>query len=133
MTIHGVSHLTFIVRDLDRTAELLRLGLGATEVYDSKDRQFSLSREKFFLVGSVWLAFMEGIPVERSYRHTAFRVDAADLAEYERRLRKLEVEVKPPRARVEGEGQSLYFYDYDNNLFELHTGTLEERLERYAR
>jgi hypothetical protein len=32
--------------------------------------------------------------------------------------------------RVEGEGRSLHFYD-DNHLFELHTGTLEERLERY--
>ena len=27
----------------------------------------------------------------------------------------------------------LYFYDDDNHLFELHTGTLEERLERYRR
>ncbi len=31
-----------------------------------------------------------------------------------------------------GEGHSLYFYDHDNHLFELHTGTLEERLARYA-
>ena len=60
MTIQGVSHLTFIARDLDRTAELFVVGLGATEVYDSKDKQFSLSREKFFLLGGVWLAFMEG-------------------------------------------------------------------------
>jgi hypothetical protein len=28
---------------------------------------------------------------------------------------------------------SLYFYDDDNHLFELHTGTLAERLERYAK
>jgi hypothetical protein len=33
---------------------------------------------------------------------------------------------------VEGEGQSLYFYDFDNHLFELHTGTLAQRLARYA-
>ena len=33
----------------------------------------------------------------------------------------------------EGEGESLYFYDFDNNLFELHAGTLEQRLERYRR
>lgn len=32
---------------------------------------------------------------------------------------------------MEGEGRSLYFYDYDNHLFELHTGTLTERLKRY--
>lgn len=50
----------------------------------------------------------------------------------EARLRALGAEVKPPRARVEGEGLSLYFYDFDNHLFELHTGTLAQRLARYA-
>ena len=48
------------------------------------------------------------------------------------RLRALGAEVKPPRPMVEGEGQSLYFYDFDNHLFELHTGTLAQRLARYA-
>jgi len=133
MTIHGVNHLTFIARDLDRTAELLVAGLGAIEVYDSEDKQFSLSREKFFLVGGVWLAFMQGEPIGRSYRHVAFSVEEDALAEYENRLRRLGVEIKPPRPRVSGEGLSLYFYDYDDNLFELHTGTLDERLKRYLR
>lgn len=133
MTVRGVSHLTFIVRDLDRTSELFRSTLGASEVYDSADRQFSLSREKFFLLGGVWLAFMQGEPVERSYRHVAFAVDDAELELYESRLISAGVEVKPPRARVEGEGRSLYFYDFDDNLFELHTGTLQQRLERYER
>ena len=133
MTIHGLSHLTFIVRDLERTSELFRQALGAAEFYDSGDRQFSLAREKFFLLGGVWLAFMQGEPIERSYHHVAFAVDDDELAIYESRLIAAGVEVKPPRPRVEGEGRSLYFYDFDNNLFELHTGTLQERLERYAR
>ena len=30
------------------------------------------------------------------------------------------------------ERQSLSFHDFDNHLFELHTGTLDERLARYA-
>ncbi len=34
-------------------------GLGAREVYDSHSRTFSLSREKFFLLGGVWIAAME--------------------------------------------------------------------------
>jgi catechol 2,3-dioxygenase-like lactoylglutathione lyase family enzyme len=132
MGILAISHLTFIVRDLERTARLFVEGLGATEVYDSAGQNFSLSREKFFLLGGVWLAFMEGEPVERSYRHVAFEVEEAHLPEYETRLRALGVEIKPPRPRVEGEGLSLYFHDDDNNLFELHAGTLAQRLARYA-
>ena len=129
----GISHLTFIVRDLDRTAVLLCRGLGAHEVYDSAGKNFSLSREKFFVVGGVWLAVMEGEPpTERSYQHVAFAVEEADLPTYETRLEKLGAEIRPPRSRVDGEGQSLYFYDFDNHLFELHTGTLEQRLARYG-
>lgn len=132
MTIRGISHLTFIVRDLDRTARLWREGLGAEEVYDSQGRNFSLSREKFFLLGGVWLAFMEGEPIARSYRHVAFEVPDAELSRYEARLQALGVELRTSRARVEGEGSSVYFYDHDNNLFELHSGTLRQRLDRYA-
>jgi fosfomycin resistance protein FosX len=132
MPILGISHITFIVRDLERMAMLLREGLGAAEVYDSQEKNFSLSREKFFLIGGVWLAVMEGEPrAERSYQHLAFKVSTEQLPEFQTRLLALGVEVKPPRSRVEGEGQSLYFYDFDNHLFELHTGTLEERLKRY--
>jgi fosfomycin resistance protein FosX len=133
MTVQGVSHLTFVVRDLERMSRFLCEGLGAEEVYDSATKNFSLSREKFFVLGGVWIAAMEGQPSERSYRHVAFKADDADLPSIEARLRSLGVEIRPPRQRVEGEGNSLYFYDFDNNLFELHTGTLEQRLERYLR
>ena len=76
---------------------------------------------------------MEGTPpAERSYRHLAFKVSEEDLPKSEEKLRLLGAEIKPPRPRVDGEGQSLYFYDFDNHLFELHTGTLEQRLGRYA-
>jgi fosfomycin resistance protein FosX len=133
MKIEGISHVTFLVRDLDRMAMFLCDGLGAEEVYDSQDRHFSLSREKFFVLGGVWIAAMEGNPPpERTYRHLAFKVSETDLPLFEQRLRKLGVDIQPPRARVDGEGTSLYFYDFDNHLYELHTGTLNERLERYA-
>jgi catechol 2,3-dioxygenase-like lactoylglutathione lyase family enzyme len=131
--IEGISHITFIVSDLGRMATLLCEGLGAEEVYDSAEKNFSHSREKFFRLGGVWLAAMEGKPNDRSYRHVAFKVKAEELVVFETKLRSLGVEVAPSRPRVEGEGQSLYFYDFDNNLFELHTGTLQQRLERYKR
>jgi catechol 2,3-dioxygenase-like lactoylglutathione lyase family enzyme len=132
MSIEGVSHLTFIVRDLERMAAFLCDGLGATEVYDSKAKNFSVAREKFFVLGGVWLAAMEGVPPsERSYQHLAFKVAESELPGFEQRLRRLGVEIKPPRPRIDGEGISLYFYDFDNHLYELHSGTLEQRLERY--
>ncbi|MDI1269441.1 MAG: FosX/FosE/FosI family fosfomycin resistance hydrolase [Polaromonas sp.] len=132
MPVQGVSHITFIVRDLDRMALFLCEGLGAKEVYDSKARNFSLSREKFFMLGDTWLAAMEGDPpAERSYRHLALKVEASELPGFASRLRAIGAEVRPARPRVPGEGQSLYFYDFDNHLFELHTGTLEERLRQY--
>lgn len=132
MQIEGVSHITFIVQDVERMAQFLCEGLGAREVYDSKDRNFSLSREKFFILGNTWLAAMEGTsPTERTYQHLAFKVPPETLPYFEQRLRSIEVEVKEARSRVEGEGSSLYFYDFDNHLFELHTGRLEERLQTY--
>ncbi len=133
MSIAGISHLTFLVRDLERTARLLVDGLGAREVYDSGERTHSLSPEKFFVLGGVWLVAMEGEPpAERSYRHVAFQVDAEDLPGYRARLERLGVEIRPPRPRSEGEGESLYFHDFDNHLFELHAGTLDARLAAYA-
>lgn len=131
--IEGVSHITFIVRDLDKMASLLVGALGGEEVYSSGDDTFSISREKFFLIGGVWIATMEGDPLaERSYNHVAFKVRDEDLQRYEAAIKELGLDVRKPRPRVEGEGQSLYFHDFDNHLFELHTGTLSDRLDRYA-
>jgi catechol 2,3-dioxygenase-like lactoylglutathione lyase family enzyme len=49
MTIEGLSHITLIVENLERTGHLFSAVLGADEVYASGDKTFSLSRERFFL------------------------------------------------------------------------------------
>ncbi|QKD01824.1 FosX/FosE/FosI family fosfomycin resistance hydrolase [Mesorhizobium loti] len=132
--IQGLSHMTFIVRDLERMTAILEGVFDAREVYASDAEQFSLSREKFFLIGDIWIAVMEGEALpERSYNHIAFKIDDADFEGYAERVGKFGLEMRPPRPRVEGEGRSIYFYDDDNHMFELHTGTLNERLARYAR
>jgi hypothetical protein len=63
----------------------------------------------------------------------AFKVSEDQLDRAVLAISRLGLEMMPPRPRVDGEGRSAYFYDHDNHLFELHTGTLDERLARYAR
>jgi catechol 2,3-dioxygenase-like lactoylglutathione lyase family enzyme len=131
--VDGISHITFVVKDLDKTKKLVVEVLGGEEVYSSGEQRFSISKEKFFVVNGVWLAIMEGEPLPlRTYNHVAFKVDADELPRYKSAIERLGLEMRESRPRVEGEGHSIYFYDYDNHLFELHTGTLEERLKRYA-
>lgn len=129
--IKGLSHITIIVKNLERTSKLFCEGLEGKEIYDSKKKNFSISREKFFNIGGVWVVAMEGEVTEKSYRHIAFQVERKNLLELEKRISNLGATIVPSRSRVDGEGDSLYFYDYDNNFFELHTGTLEERLIKY--
>ncbi len=81
--IESISHITFVVRDLDRTSLFLREIFDVEEVYDSAAKNFSLSREKFFIVAGMWTALMEGEPAaERSYNHLAFKVPASELHDY---------------------------------------------------
>ena len=100
----------------------------------SGDKTYSLSREKFFLIGDVWIAIMEGESLsEKTYNHVAFKVSEKNFDMYVQRIKKLGLDIKEARSRVDGEAQSIYFYDYDNHLFEIHTGTLNERLQKYQR
>lgn len=132
--IEGISHITFIVQDLEKMKHVIVEVLGGEEVYSSGDETFSVSKEKFFLVNGLWIAAMEGESLNmRTYNHVAFKVQPDDLPRYKSAIERLGLEMKESRPRVEGEGHSIYFYDYDNHMFELHTGTLEERLERYAK
>ena len=135
--IQGVSHITFIVQDLDRMEDILTTVFDAIKVYDSGIDTFSLSKERFFLIGegerATWIATMEGeaLPTQ-TYNHIAFKIRDDDYSAYLARVEKLGLKMREGRARVHGEGRSIYFYDHDNHMFELHTGTLEERLARYA-
>lgn len=46
--IRGISHITLIVKNLDRTATLLQTIFDAKVVYSSGEKKFSLSKEMFF-------------------------------------------------------------------------------------
>ena len=138
MTLHtqrpiaGISHITLICQDLEKTTHFLKQLLGAQEIYASGDKTFSLSKEKFFNVAGIWVAIMEGMAIEQSYNHIAFKVVDADIPWFEEQIKNLGLALLPDRKRNDAEGRSLYFYDYDNHLFELHSGDLETRLAYYA-
>lgn len=130
--IEGISHMTFIVANLDRASLFFEELFDAKRVYDSGEQTYSLSKERFFLIGELWIAIMEGEPLkEQTYNHIAFKVSEEALPHYLEKINALGLTIKEQRDRVEGEGQSLYFYDFDQHLFEFHTGTLTERLARY--
>jgi catechol 2,3-dioxygenase-like lactoylglutathione lyase family enzyme len=130
--IEGLSHVTFVVDDLDRMTTFLEEVFDAEEIYSSGEETFSISEEKFFSVGGVWVAAMEGDTLaEKTYDHGAFKIPEEEFEAYAERVRAYGVNVREGRSRVDGEGRSLYFYDHDNHLFELHTGTLRQRLRRY--
>lgn len=81
--ITSISHITFIVRDVKKTGEFLKAIFDAEEVYNGADKQFSLSYEKFFIIGNTWIAVMEGKPLaERTYNHIAFNVPESEFDEY---------------------------------------------------
>jgi catechol 2,3-dioxygenase-like lactoylglutathione lyase family enzyme len=127
--------MTFIVSDLDAMERILVTVLGARKVYDSGETNFSLSEERFFLVGEddLWIATMKGEALpSRTYNHIAFKIDEREIGTFRDRIAMLGLDIRESRPRIAGEGHSLYFHDYDNHLFELHTGTLSERLARYV-
>jgi fosfomycin resistance protein FosX len=132
--ISGLSHLTFIVHDLEKMTRIIVEVLGGQEVYASGVKQHSISPEKFFDVGGIWIAIMQGDPQPtRTYNHVAFKVSPEQLTKAKLAIEALGLDLRESRPRVSGEGQSLYFHDYDNHLLELHTGSLGERLAAYKK
>jgi len=129
--IKAISHITFICQDLEKTARMFEFIFEAKEVYSSGDKPFSISKEKFFKIGNLWIVIMEGKPIEKTYNHIAFHVEEKELPVFEQRIRELNLTILPGRERKKEEGDSLYFYDYDNHLFEFHTGDLDSRLKFY--
>jgi len=131
--IDGLSHITFIVSDLDKMEVILMKVLDAKKIYDSGDRTYSLSKERFFNIGGIWVATMEGESLrDKTYNHVAFKMAVEDYDKKLQRIQALGLEVREGRSRVDGEGRSIYFYDFDNHMFELHSGTLQERLRWYS-
>lgn len=58
--VQGLSHITLIVENLDKTENMLREILDAKKIYDSGDKSFSLSAERFFDISGICVVIMQG-------------------------------------------------------------------------
>lgn len=129
MRVQGIHHLLFSVSDLDRSIAFYRDALGARLLVRGR-------KLAYFDLNGLWLALNveENIPrsdIRSSYTHIAFTVDEADMPAWERKLRELGVGVLEGRERDPRDRSSIYFTDPDGHRFELHTGSLQERLAYY--
>jgi fosfomycin resistance protein FosX len=97
----GLGHLTFIVSNLDRMEALLTTVLNARKVFDRGSQTFSLARERFFLVGRLWIATIEAqsLPA-RSYNYIAFKIDDADEDACLARVTSLGLDLREGRPRL---------------------------------
>ena len=90
----------------------------------------------YFDIGGLWVALNEekDIPrneIQYSYTHTAFTIDESEYNSWYRWLKKNNVNILEGRTRDLRDKQSIYFTDPDGHKLELHTGTLENRMNYY--
>jgi len=120
--IRGVSHITFAVRDLQRSIDFYGEVLGFRLVMRS-------DISVYFSAGDLWFCVVEdpATPqdVRAEYTHIAFDVAAED-------HEALRARIVASGARIfqenRTEGESLYFVDPDGYKLEIHSGDLHSRL-----
>jgi len=119
--LESLSHIALVVKDPPRTAALLRDLFGA-RVIERKDDEGHL--ETFVRLGGVWLVLV-GAPVERvrTGDHIAFRATAEVLEATAAKLQAMGREVIRARSN-----KALYFFDYDDQVFELDTEDMDKEL-----
>ena len=120
VTISGISHVTFAVRDLERSFRFYSEALGLEPVVKWR-------HGAYLLAGPTWLALSqeEEPRPAADYSHLAFAVELAEFAGAVARLeeggaREWQVNASP--------GDSFYFLDPDGHKLELHASTLASRL-----
>nr|WP_301339354.1 FosG/FosC2-related fosfomycin resistance glutathione transferase [Vibrio sp. Y20_XG_PY13] len=122
--ISGLNHITIAVCDLERSLGFYRDILGFT-AHVKWDNGVYLS------VGELWFCLSLDEPCPKSdYTHIAFDIEPSEFEVFAKRVTSLGVKVwKENRS----EGQSLYILDPDGHRLEIHSGSLQSRLESLSK
>ncbi|MFD2611793.1 metallothiol transferase FosB [Paenibacillus gansuensis] len=127
--IKGLNHVCFSVSDLEKSCRFWSEMMGAKLLVRGKSTAY-------FDLAGMWIALnMETeIPrkeIEFSYTHLAFSVSEEELDVFKDRFKNNGVNLLPGRERDPRDARSVYFTDPDGHKLELHTGTLQDRLDYY--
>ena len=127
--IQSINHVTYSVSDIKTSIAFYKEILKAEILVES-------DKTVYFTLGGLWLALNEekDIPrneIQYSYTHMAFTIDESEFGEWYQWLKVNNVNILEGRSRDLRDKQSIYFNDPDGYKLELHTGTLQDRLDYY--
>ncbi|WP_226577565.1 metallothiol transferase FosB [Halobacillus litoralis] len=129
MKIKGVNHFLFSVSDIDQSTAFYQ------NVFDA-ELLVKGRKTAYFDLQGIWLALNEEKEIPRneiseSYTHIAFSIDEKDFDHAYEKLEAFGVTILSGRVRDERDKKSIYFTDPDGHKFELHNGTMEDRIRYY--
>ncbi|MES3705544.1 MULTISPECIES: FosB/FosD family fosfomycin resistance bacillithiol transferase [unclassified Staphylococcus] len=127
--IQSINHVTYSVSDIKQSIAFYKDILKANILVES-------NKTAYFTLGGLWLALNEekDIPrneIQYSYTHMAFTIDESEFKEWYQWLKVRNVNILEGRTRDIRDKKSIYFTDPDGHKLELHTGTLQDRLDYY--
>ncbi len=115
----GINHITISVNDLDESFSFY------TSIIGMKPR-VRWASGAYLSLSDLWFCLAVGkSKPSNDYSHIAFDIADADFQKFSAKL--LEFGVKTWKENV-SEGRSLYFLDPNGHKLEIHTGSLQTRL-----
>ncbi|PTE68600.1 metallothiol transferase FosB [Staphylococcus devriesei] len=127
--IQSINHITFSVSDIKASIKFYRDILKGKILVEG-------DHTAYFTIGGIWIALNEETNIPRneihsSSTHIAFTIEEIEFEDWYKWLKANGVYILEGRERNKRDKKSIYFTDPDGHKLELHTVTLQDRLEYY--